>query len=214
LPEAYVAMAQDYQRRSSLFPGWRELLVRRLDLRPGATVLDIGAGPGVNFAALHDAVGTDGTIIAVEESPQLLAVAARQVACRGWDNIELINARVENVTLSVLADAALFAAVPDVLSSPAAVTNIVDQLRPGAAVAAGGWQKPPGWLWPLRTCVTAWYGRYVSDLDALDQPWRHLAARVAHLHVSNVGFGAGYLAHTIPDRPPRHAPPRRQRVDA
>lgn len=140
MPEAYLALARDYQRRTTLFEGWRELLVSRLGLRRGETVIDVGRGPGLNFAAPRAAVGPDGTIIAVEESPELLAVAARQVARRRRDNVELINARAASAILSVRADAALFAAVPELLSSPIAVANMVEQLRPGAAVAAGGWK--------------------------------------------------------------------------
>jgi precorrin-6B methylase 2 len=54
----------------------------RLAPRPGDTVIDVGCGPGLNFAALHAAVGPHGTIIAIDESPQLFAVAAHQVTRR------------------------------------------------------------------------------------------------------------------------------------
>jgi demethylmenaquinone methyltransferase/2-methoxy-6-polyprenyl-1,4-benzoquinol methylase len=77
----------------------------------------------------------------VPESPQLLAVAADRFTLRGWDNVELINGPAETAQLSVRADAALFAAVPEVVTSPAAVSNIVHHLRAGAAVAAGGWKS-------------------------------------------------------------------------
>jgi hypothetical protein len=93
----------------------------------------------------------------------------------------------------VTADAALFCAVHDVLQSPAALTNILAHLRPGAAATAGGWKWPPRWLWPLRAPVTAWQRPLVTDFTGFDQPWRLLADHVI-LRVTELA--AGYLAHT------------------
>jgi demethylmenaquinone methyltransferase/2-methoxy-6-polyprenyl-1,4-benzoquinol methylase len=194
LPEAYLALAQDYQRRTDLFPGWRELLVQRLAPRRGDTVLDLCCGSGLNLAALRYAVGPRGTVIAVEEPPELLAVAATLVTRRGWDNVELINASIEGVRLSVQADAALLCAAPKALASPMALLNVFAHLIPGAGVAAGGWKWPSIWLWPLRPAVTAWQRPVVTDFAEFDQPWRLLAEH-APLHISEIGFGAGYLAH-------------------
>jgi SAM-dependent methyltransferase len=215
--ESHLALAQDYQRRTTLFPGWREHLVTRLAPRRGDTVIDVGCGPGLNLEALRAAVGPSGTIIGIEESPELLTVAAARVARRRWDNVELINAPIATAQLSAHADAALFAAAHDVLADPAAVTNVVGQLRPGARVAAGGWKSPSSpWLWPLRVWVTAWQRPHVTDFTAFDQPWRLLSAHVGGLRVHEIGFGTGYIAHatTTPHvayrrirRPPAPAQP-------
>jgi Methyltransferase domain len=69
-----------------------ERLVEQLAPRPGDVVIDVGCGPGLNFTALQTHIGPTGRIIGIDESPQLLAVAAHQATRRGWDNIELINA--------------------------------------------------------------------------------------------------------------------------
>lgn len=203
VPEACLALAQDYQRRTELFTGWRERLVAGVAPTVGDTVLDVGCGPGLNIAALQAAVGPSGTIIAIERSVPLLTVAAVRVARRGWDNVELINADPARVELSLRADAAVFAAAPDVLDCPRAVANILRQLRPDAAVGAGGWKWPtPAWLWPLRIAVALHQRRDPRDPRGYEQPWRVLAAQLAdrhtRLHISEVGFGIGYLGHTAP----------------
>jgi demethylmenaquinone methyltransferase/2-methoxy-6-polyprenyl-1,4-benzoquinol methylase len=192
-----------------LFPGWRELLVARLGLRPGDTVVDVRCGPGLNFAALRDVVGPRGTIIGLDCSSELLTVAAARVARRRWDNVELINAPARAACLSVHADAALFTSANHVLASAAAVANIVDQLRPGAAVAAGGWKWPARWLWPLRAYVTAWQRPYVGEFSDFGQPWRVLSTHVTGLWIREIGFGAAYLAAaTVASPPSEHTGPR------
>jgi demethylmenaquinone methyltransferase/2-methoxy-6-polyprenyl-1,4-benzoquinol methylase len=205
VPEAYLTRAEDYRRRSELFPGWREQLVTRLAPHRGDTVIDIGCGPGLNFAALQAAVGPHGTIIGIDSSPELLTVAATRVTRRRWDNVELINAPAATVSLSMRADAALFAAANDVLTSTAAVSNIVAHLQPGARVAAGGWKWPAPWLWPLKVCLAAWQRPCVGDFTDFGQPWRLLSDHVTDLQIREIGFGAGYLTHaTTKPRPGTH----------
>lgn len=194
LTEAELALADDYRWRTELFTGWREQLVGRLAPRRGDTVVDVGCGAGLNLAALRAAVGPSGTVIAVDPSTDLLNLAAAQVAQRNWDNVELINAPVETVQLSAIADAALFAATPDVLASPVAVGNVVGQLRDAAGVAAGGWNWPSAWLWPLRRAITALARPFIAEPVALRHPWRLLQEHAA-LHVDQSWLGTGYFAH-------------------
>ena len=93
-PEAYRSQAGHYDRRTDAFRQWRELLVASLPLRPGDTVLDVGCGTGLCAPLLHHKVGPAGTIIGIDESEQMLAVAAHRVTGHGWDNVRLIAAPV------------------------------------------------------------------------------------------------------------------------
>ncbi|WP_445189159.1 class I SAM-dependent methyltransferase [Pseudonocardia sp. Cha107L01] len=212
LPGAHLSLAEDYERRTEMFPGWRDRLVGMLAPRRGDTVIDVGCGSGLNFPALQAWVGPGGRIIGVDDSPRLLAVAARHVTGRGWRNVTLINSPAEQAELPDI-DAALFCAAHEVLQSPAALSHIFNHVRPGASVVAGGWKWPARWLWPLRVLVTALQGPYIADFTGFDRPWRLLADQVTHLQVTEVGFGAGYLArgcarasHTAPTSGPPHRP--------
>src|SRR5690349_6968462 len=83
--EVYRSQAGHYDRRTDAFRQWRELLVASLPLRPGDTVLDVGCGTGLCAPLLYRKVGPTGTIIGIDESEQILAVAAHSVTGYGRD---------------------------------------------------------------------------------------------------------------------------------
>ena len=66
----------------------RRALVREvLGVNPGDRILDLGCGPGFAIAELVGQVGTAGSIVGVDRSPQMLAAAARR--CAGHPNVAL-----------------------------------------------------------------------------------------------------------------------------
>lgn len=209
LPDSYRAHAVDYERRTSMFPEWRERLVGLLDPQWGDTVLDVGCGPGLNFGALRRRVGPAGTIVGLDESPEMLAVAAQRVALRGWDNVMLIHAPPTTAWLPD-ADAALLGSARHILQSAEALTHILAHLRPGSPVATGGFKLPSRYLWPLRVCVTRQCEWHWSNGPPLVRPWELLSRSVPRLRVIGVGFGTGYFAHgraaSARARPPAISP--------
>jgi ubiquinone/menaquinone biosynthesis C-methylase UbiE len=65
----YDSIARVYSTLEPLyltFPPARRRAVAALGLKPGDTVLEIGAGTGRNFPYLVEAVGPSGTVIGVE----------------------------------------------------------------------------------------------------------------------------------------------------
>ncbi len=191
---AYADQATDYERRTALYQEWRELLVEQLPLCRGDVVLDVGCGTGLCFELLQRKIGTTGTIIGIDEAPAMLDVACRHVTEHGWRNVELLATPVQHAMITARADAALFCAVHDVLQSPAALHTVLAALRPGAWVGAAGGKWPDPWLAPLPALVAAVHAPFVRDFTGFDRPWRHLAELVDDLRVTEVAFGAGYLA--------------------
>jgi len=84
-----------------------EEIVAALDLKPGATVADIGAGTGYMVAHLSQAVGVGGTVIAIDASAEMIEYLAKRSADLGparivpqkvgYDDPELQSASVDGV---------------------------------------------------------------------------------------------------------------------
>src|ERR1700744_4783332 len=86
LIETYRRKAKHYDVTSRLYPApgypqrsQRLRAVRALDLRPGATVVDVACGTGLNFPLLEAAIGPAGRIVGVDLTDAMLAQAQDRV---------------------------------------------------------------------------------------------------------------------------------------
>jgi len=202
MPPAYARDAVEYDRRTSAFARYREMVVGALPLRPGDTVIDAGCGTGLCFAAVQERIGPGGTIVGVDAAPEMLELAAERVADAGWSNVVLICSPLETAELPT-ADHALFCAVHDIMQSGPALDNVLGHLRAGAGVAAGGGKWGPVWAIGLNASVLGLHAPYVRDFAGFDRPWTHLAERVADLTVQELAMGAGYVASGVRKQPAR-----------
>ena len=101
---AYTRDASAYDTRTSAFETYRRRLVDLLPLRRGDVVLDVGCGTGLCFEQVRSRIGAEGVIVGVDASREMLAMAARRVADRGWRNVLLVQAPIEEAELPVVAD--------------------------------------------------------------------------------------------------------------
>lgn len=199
-PDPAAALAQ-YRRRApwydlevAPFEPVRTQAVAALDLRQGATVLDVGCGTGLSFPLLHRRIGAGGHIIGIEPSPDMLVRARERVREHGWDHVQLVCASAAAARIAGHADAALFHLVHDVLRDEAALANVLRHLKPGARVVATGLHWAPPWLWPANVFVALAALYSVTSLEGLARPWDKLAARLDDLAVQEVLGGAMFIA--------------------
>jgi trans-aconitate methyltransferase len=191
---AYEEGATTYDLLTQAFHRWRVRVVELLPLRSGDTVLDVGCGTGLCFPLLQQRIGSEGTIIGLDASQQMLALAARRIADNHWSNVELVHGKAEEAHVPYVVDHILFCAVHDVLQSRQALRNVLSRLTPGGWIAAAGGKWGPAWAVGLNAFVAALHAPFVRDFTGFDRPWSLLAEHIPALQVSTVEMGCGYLA--------------------
>jgi SAM-dependent methyltransferase len=68
-----------------------EALIERARIRPGECVIDVGCGTGATTLQLAGAIGAHGSVLAIDISEPLLAVARRRVMQDGHANVRLVR---------------------------------------------------------------------------------------------------------------------------
>lgn len=205
----YDEMAPGYDRRVGFQAsrlgryqeGLRKRAVAALELRPGRTVLDVGCGTGASLGRLVTAVGSTGRVVGIDQSAGMLEVARRRIDDKGWENVELVESRVETATLPD-ADAALFFFTHDLLRTPAAVDTVLRAVRPGGRVVVAGAKRPSLWLLPLAVTAHLVMRRYITTTDGIATPWDLVAARLDDVTVDALFAGCIYIASGSRDRSP------------
>jgi SAM-dependent methyltransferase len=190
---AYGKHAGSYDRDTCVFHPYRRAVVEALPLCRGQVVLDVGCGTGLCCGMLREKVGPRGRVVGIEESPEMTAVAREHIACEGWRNVTVVQSSAEDAQIPLTADAALFCAVHDILQAPDALRNIMNNLCPGAWVAAGGGKWAPSMMVAVNWLVSMLHAPYVRSFSGFDQPWRHLEQLIEDIHVRELACGSGYI---------------------
>ncbi len=67
-----------------------DLVLAALDLKPGMTVADIGAGSGYYSWRMGERVGSGGTVYAVDIQPEMIKILRQRMSQRGAANVKAI----------------------------------------------------------------------------------------------------------------------------
>jgi SAM-dependent methyltransferase len=105
-------------------------------LKPGMRVLDIGCGAGdVSFLAAK-LVGSKGTVIGIDKSPEAIALATRRASSARLMNVQFVNFDLWDLSLAEPVDALIGRLVLMYFPDPAAILRyLVSFVKPGGIVA-------------------------------------------------------------------------------
>jgi ubiquinone/menaquinone biosynthesis C-methylase UbiE len=119
-------------------------VVQRAELTPGERVLDLGTGTGTVAAKAAAAVGPYGEVVAVDVSPEMLALARHRADQPGGHPYRVAQGRAEAIPATdgsfdaVLASLSLMYAI----DREAAARELGRVLRPGGRLVAAAWGGP------------------------------------------------------------------------
>ena len=166
--ELFAPLATTYDRYARLFsfgqdPRWRAFLASRLAVGPDDTVLDVATGTGAVARELARRTGC--RVVAVDQSPEMLAAGWRAVAAAGLaDHVALCEGRAEELPFEDGSFAGLtFTYLLRYVDDPAAtMRELARVVRTGGTVAMLEFFVPED-----RLARLAWEGYVRAGLPAL-----------------------------------------------
>ncbi len=130
----------DYLERvaaTDLGRGYKQAALRLLDVEPGATVIDVGCGPGVDLPWLAEAVGVRGSVVGIDHEYRMLDRARQAIAPYPQARLELADAMALPFADSTVDRAQADRLLQHVADPAAAVAELARVLRPGGCVVLG-----------------------------------------------------------------------------
>jgi SAM-dependent methyltransferase len=146
--EQWSNVAQGWRRRWATFEqGAQPLSDRLMELTrvaPGKRVLDVATGIGEPAMTVARRVGPNGAVVAIDQAPQMLAIARERMEASGAQNVEFVEGDAETVALPLDSfDAVVSRWGLMFFQDPVgALARFRSSLVPGGWLAAAIWGPP------------------------------------------------------------------------
>jgi arsenite methyltransferase len=141
----------------------RRLVYEALGAQPGERILDVGCGPGFYVTELLDQVGAGGSVVGLDASPQMLAVAAHRSEGRpnvAFHQSDATSLPAEEGGFDRAVSVQVLEYVGDV---EAALRELRRVLRPGGRVV----------IWDVDWATLSWHSRDPRRMDRALRAWDH-----------------------------------------
>jgi ubiquinone/menaquinone biosynthesis C-methylase UbiE len=173
--ETYNAAAEFFDEPAlGFWDRFGRATVDRLELRPGATVLDACAGSGASALPAAERVGPSGKVVAVDLADNLLALARAKADRHGVGNLETRHGDIEALDYApgsfdavIIVFGVFF--LPDMSAGTAALWRLV---APGGQLAVTTWG--PGVFEPANSEFWNAVDEVRPDLTRAYNPWDSL----------------------------------------
>src|SRR5215471_4616480 len=124
------------QTQAAILRPITERLLRCAGIQPGMRVLDLGTGAGDVAMLAAELVGPSGSVVGIDQNPQVLSIATQRARTRGLQQLAFREARADTFVENVGFDLVVGRYVLIHQNDPAAFLRVAAQLaKPGGTIA-------------------------------------------------------------------------------
>jgi ubiquinone/menaquinone biosynthesis C-methylase UbiE len=203
LATLYSKRAKHYNFTANLYYllGFREYAYRKkavhaLNLNHGDTVVEIGCGTGLNFSLLQKVIGSEGRIIGIDLTEEMLEEAKRLVKKKDWRNVELVNSDAAEFKFPENIDGIISTfAITLIPEFDQVIKNGCRALKKEKRCIVLDLKMPSNWLSylsPLAIFISQPFG-VTKDL-AMRHPWESIGKYMKNMSMTEFYMGFIYIA--------------------
>jgi len=171
----------------------RAKAVKRLGLKPGDKVLEVGCGTGRNLRRV-EAVGPTGEVFGVDCCDAMLTKARELAERHQWHNVKLWQQDATRMLLPVPVDGVLFSLSYTVIPKPAtALEKAWEYLHSKRHVVIMDGKLAHGLLGRLSRPLVTFLSKATVLGDPDRQPWEDLKKLTPLVEIEEVNFGTYYI---------------------
>lgn len=174
---------------------YRKMAVNALNLSLGDTVVEIGCGTGLNFPLLQKFVGSEGKLIGIDLTDDMLTQAKKRIDKNNWSNIEFVECDAATYKFPDGLDGIISTfAITLIPEYDQIIKNGSEALAPGKRFVILDFKMPSNWLSflaPLAVFIMSPFG--VSIEMANRKPWESMNKYFQYASITELYGGFTYI---------------------